>query len=510
MMSRNKAFWLVLGIFIGIVSWAVLTSNWEAIHQKAIAEPEAAVSPVQLGSNEPVESELVGLESLSRAFTRVAKQVSPAVVPINSEAVVKRRIHPFFDDEFFRRFFNFPEQEQQEILRGLGSGVIVNSDGYILTNNHVIDEADQIYVTIDREKYTATVVGTDPLTDLAVIKIDRTDLPTVRLGDSEELEVGEWVLAVGNPFSNILQNTVTAGIVSAKGRSGLAIGGGQGRGGVTYQDFIQTDAAINPGNSGGALVNLRGELVGINTAIVGQANVGIGFAIPINMAKNIMAQLIADGKVSRGYMGVQIQDVDENLAKIYGLKKPQGALVANVQEDSPASRAGIKAEDIILKIGETDIIDVDQLRRLVASYPPDSQVEIVVWRDEKSKNLKIKLGELDAEVAQESPRTPDQTSAGDRLGLRVQDLGDQLMRRYGYSNETGVIVTAVERNSVADREDIREGDLIQAVNRKSVTSVREFTALLADVKENEIVLLRVKRGSNNLFRALRVPAADKE
>ncbi|HNR66710.1 MAG TPA: DegQ family serine endoprotease [bacterium] len=508
MISRQKAFWLMMGAFIGVAAWMVISANWDTLYKPVLAEPQAKAAAIQLGSTEPIASELAGLEGLSKAFARVASQVNPAVVPINSEAVVKRQIHPFFEDEFFRRFFNFPEQQQEEIMRGLGSGVIVTSDGHILTNNHVIDEADQIYVTIDKEKYKAKIIGTDPLTDLAVIKIDKNGLSTVRLGDSDQLEVGEWVLAIGNPFSNILQNTVTAGIVSAKGRSGLAIGGSQGRSGVTYQDFIQTDAAINPGNSGGALVNLRGELVGINTAIVGQANVGIGFAIPINMAKSVMKQLMDDGKVSRGYLGVQIQDVDENLAKIYGLDKPRGALVASVQPDSPADKAGIKAEDIIVEIAGEKIADVEQLRRTVASYSPGTEVDVVVLRNEKNKSLKVKLAELDGETAEEPTDKPAKTTIGMRLGLQVQNLTDQLTQRYGYEGESGVFVTAVERNSVADREDIRQGDLIQAVNRQTVKNVAEFTAQLNKADEDDIILLRIKRGSSNLFRALRVPKTE--
>ena len=506
MNSRRNYFLVLLGIFIGAVSWIVISSNFD-FTRAGIANQAPQAEAVPLGSDEPVSQELEGLESLSKAFARVIKEVNPTVVTINSEAVVRRPVHPFFDDDFFRRFFDFPEQEREQIMRGLGSGVIVNPEGYILTNNHVISEADEIYVTIDRERYKAEVVGSDPLTDLAVVKIDKKDLKAIRLGDSDALEVGEWVLAIGNPFSNVLQNTVTAGIVSAKGRSGLPIGE-RGRAGVQYQDFIQTDAAINPGNSGGALVNLRGELVGINTAIVGQANVGIGFAIPISMAKHVMQQLIDEGRVSRGYMGVQIQDLDENLAQSYGLDKPSGALVASVQKDSPAEKAGIKAEDIILRIDDEKIENTDQLRRIVASYAPGTRVDVVVWRDDDEKRLKIKLGELGTDqTASARPRQGDRTAA-ERLGMEVQNLTDRLAERLKYEGESGVLVASIERNSVADREGIREGDLITAVNRQRISNIDEFNDVIKDLKADDIVLFRLKRGDASLFAALLVPEKD--
>jgi serine protease Do len=502
--SKKASALVVLGIFIGAIVGLVLASNF-SLTGDVEAQNSATIQPVALGSDEPVDEELKGLETLSKAFSKVAKEVSPSVVTINSEAVVKRRVHPFMDDEFFRRFFNFPDQDREQVLRGLGSGVIINPDGYILTNNHVISEADEIYVTFDNERYDAEIIGTDPYTDLAVIKIDKEDLPAIRLGDSDELDVGEWVLAIGNPFSDVLENTVTAGIVSAKGRTGLAIGGGR-RGGIQYQDFIQTDAAINPGNSGGAMVNLRGQLVGINTAIVGQANVGIGFAIPINMARGVMEQLIESGRVSRGYLGVTIQELDDALASSYGLDEPKGVLITGVQEDTPADKVGLKAEDIILSVDGEVVTNVTELQRTIASFAPESKVKLKIWRDNKESTVEVTLGELPTD--EEGMASPQASSNAEKLGLEVQNLTDQLAQRLGYEDEEGVLVADVKPTSVADREGLKEGDLIIAVNRQPVRNIGDFNKELSSVEPDDIVLFRIKRGSVSLFAALRMPESD--
>jgi serine protease Do len=501
---KNKIYSLVIlmAIFVGIVSGLIIASNFDFTSQSEAASPlpEPKAKAVVFGSQEPVPEQVASMETMSKAFTWVAKEVNPAVVTIKSKAVVQRKIHPFFDDDFFRRFFNMPQQDEEQILRGLGSGVIVKSDGYIVTNNHVVDEADEIQVSYKGEEYKANVVGTDPLTDVAVIKIDKENLATVRLGDSDELEIGEWVLAIGNPFDSILQNTVTAGIVSAKGRSGLALGGSQG---IQYQDFIQTDAAINPGNSGGALVNLRGELVGINTAIVGQANVGIGFAIPVNMVKDVMEQLVEKGRVIRGFLGVNIQAVDEKLAKSFGLDETTGVLVTMVQDDSPAEKAGLRSEDIILEVNGKQMESVEELQRVVASYSPGSKVDLTIWRNEKEKSVEVKLGERPG--SEPVAESPEASSATEKLGFDVQALTDDLASRLGYENEEGVLVSNVKSNSVADLEGIRKGDLITAVNRNAVKNLGDFNDEMEKVNADEIVLFRLKRGNVSLFAALRMP-----
>jgi serine protease Do len=494
MKSKKFSVILLFAVFLGIVVGLILASN---LHFPVTGN--AANQPVvTLGSTEPVSDELAGLEKLSKAFVRVAKEVSPAIVTINSQVVIKQRHNQTMDDEFFRYFFRVPEQEDQ-VRRGLGSGVIINSDGYILTNNHVVSEADKITVVIDKVENEAKVIGTDPESDLAVIKIEKTGLPTIKLGDSDALEVGEWILAVGNPFSDALQHTVTAGIVSAKGRSNLPISGGR----IQYQDFIQTDAAINPGNSGGAMVNLRGELVGINTAILGQANVGIGFAIPINLAKTVMEQLIKEGKVVRGWLGVYIESVGEDMAKAFDMKDPKGALVQRVVENGPAAKADIQAGDIIIKVNDTVIESSDQLTNLVATFTPDTKVDVVVWRDGKEKQVTVKLGERPQGGAPQDVEA--EKGAENKLGIEVQNLTSELAQRFGYEGDAGVLITDVQSGSVAEREGLQSGDLVMTVNRVKVSNVAEFNRVVGKLEAGQIVLLRLKREDMSFFRTLRIP-----
>jgi len=497
MKSKRTSMLLFVGVFMGIVVGLVLSANMNWMNRVV-----AANAPVALGSNEPVSQELAGLQSLSKAFVAVAKQSNPAVVTINSKKTVKQRYtNPFMNDPFFRQFFQVPE-DRDMVMRGLGSGVIVNPDGYILTNNHVIADMDEITVTIDRTEHEAKVIGKDPASDVAVIKIDKKGLPTIKLGNSDNLEVGEWVLAIGNPFSDVLEKSVTAGIVSAKGRS---LGSGLGNGQLKFQDFIQTDAAINPGNSGGALVNLRGELVGINTAIIGQANVGIGFAIPINLAKSVMEQLIATGKVRRGYLGVQIGEVDEEMAESTGLDKPKGAYVQSVVKGGPADKAGIREDDIILKIKDTDINTRDQLTAYVASLPPDSKVDAMIWRNKEAKTLTVELGERPAEESLDKGSSSAPQKA-EKLGIEVQEVTKESIEEFELpENEDGVVISAVEANSPAERKGLQRGDLIQAVNGTVVKSVREFKTALGPINAGSVVRLRILRANMTFTVYLRVP-----
>ncbi|MBM3213205.1 Do family serine endopeptidase, partial [Candidatus Poribacteria bacterium] len=343
------------------------------------------------------EVDLSGLRSLNAAFIKVAKEVNPSVVNISTKSEIKtpsrrsqsRRpdnewdpFRDFFGDEFFKRFFDTP---QSQTKRSLGSGVIISEDGYILTNSHVVSDADEIKVTLDGKKeYDAKIIGADKDTDVAVIKIDANKLPFARLGDSDKLQVGEWVLAIGNPLR--LSHTVTAGIISAIGRSNVGL--------ANYENFIQTDASINPGNSGGPLVNIEGEVIGINTAIATAGtpgNIGIGFAIPINMAIEIKDQLTKKGKVTRGWLGIQLQDIDSDIAEKYGLKEAKGVLVAMVFDDSPAGKAGIKAGDLIIEFNGKNVEDGSHLKRLVASAGPNESVEVKVIRDKKERVFDVKL-----------------------------------------------------------------------------------------------------------------------
>jgi serine protease Do len=493
MKSRKVTLLVVFAVFVGVVVGLILSSNLN-ITSKSIAADENTALPVILGAQADVQDspEMASAISFSKAFAQVAKSVKSSIVTIKSTQTVRNEV-----PDFWQQFFNVPEEQ---VRQGLGSGVIVNSDGYIITNNHVVEGADELQVTIGKDEYDAEIVGRDPESDLAVIKIDANDLYAIKLGDSEALEVGEWVLAIGNPFSALLDQTVTAGIVSAKGRKNLT------RGEIPFENFIQTDAAINPGNSGGALVNLRGELVGINTMIYSGSggSVGIGFAIPINLAKNVMQQLINSGKVARGWLGVSIGALDEDMAEALGLDEPKGALVNDVTNGSPADDAGLQESDVILNVGGHSIADYNELVNVVANYPPGETVKVTVWRDSKERIFEVELGER---PASESLAQEEAEKLENALGIKVDALTPENMRRFEveYEDEKGVLVTGVKQGSVAAKENIRPGDLVISVNRKAVESVTDFNNLTQDLEPNKVVLLRMKRGRSSFYAALRVP-----
>jgi serine protease Do len=432
-------------------------------------------------------------------FISVAKAARASVVNISSSQKPKsgeRSLSPFFDDPFFRRFFGeeferrFPAPRERK-EQGLGSGVIVSPDGHVLTNNHVIEQADEIKVLLsDKRTYKAKLIGSDPKTDVAVIKIEATNLPVLPWGDSAHLQVGEMVLAVGNPFG--LNQTVTMGIISAVGRANMGI--------VDYEDFIQTDAAINPGNSGGALVNLKGELVGINTAIFSRTggNMGIGFAIPSNMAKSVMNSLMKYGKVVRGWLGVSIQEVNQDLAKEFGAAETNGALVADVMDDSPAAKAKIQRGDIITAYNGTRINDPAHLRALVADTAPDTAVTLTVLREKHQRDVKIVIGELPKDMAKASRGGPD-TGKGDHAlaGVTVEPLPE----RGGRSGrkEMGVAVAEVEPDSAADRAGLKQGDVIREINRKPVRTVQDFERIAGQLEPKSRTLLLITRGNATVF-----------
>lgn len=443
-----------------------------------------------------VQAKLPGAKELSDTFVKAVKEVNSSVVTITSEKLISMEDTPFrhqFGDEFFWRYFDFPQQDLKSTV--LGSGVIVNAKkGYILTNNHVVENADEITVLLmDEREYKAEIVGRDAKSDLAVLKIDADDLIAVKLGDSDELEVGEWVLAIGSPFSQNLSHTVTAGIVSAKGRSHII-------GGIGYEDFIQTDAAINPGNSGGALINLDGKLVGINTAIAtggfNRGNVGVGFAIPINLAKRIMEDLINEGRVIRAWLGVYIQDVDDLLAKSLGLEDREGAVVTQVVDGSPADKAGIKIQDVIVMFNGKKVRDTANLKNMVSSTRPGTRTTVDVIRRKKKKTLRVHLSELpeDDKIAF-VPRK--ETS---KLGLRVESTDSNIARRLGIErDETGVVVVEVHRNSKAAKAGILKGDIIKRIGNMEVDGVNEFREVLDNESVNDTVLLLIKRRGGSLF-----------
>ena len=430
-------------------------------------------------------------------FVNLAEKLGPVVVNISTAQIIKEAPTPFEREdplaEFWRRFFgeNYPPDFRQQAL---GSGVIIERDGTILTNNHVIENAQKIVVRLsnDDRPFTAKVIGADEKTDLAVIKINvGRDLPVAPLGDSDRLKVGEWIVAMGSPFG--LQNTITAGIVSAKSRQ---IGAGP------YDDFIQTDASINPGNSGGPLINMQGEVVGINTAIFSRTggNIGIGFAIPINLAKELLPELKTKGKVTRGWLGVSIQRVTPEIAESLGMEAAIGALVATVASDSPAEHAGIKVRDVIVEYGRKPIKDSSDLPLMVARTHVGTKVNITVLRDKRSVPLTVTIAELKDEEA--VARAPEKERD---FGLTVQNVTPEIAQSLGLKRAQGVVITAVERGSAADDAGLRRGDVILEIDGKTVRNLTEYRLAIAGLKKGESSLFLVQRGQSTSFVALRVP-----
>jgi serine protease Do len=450
------------------------------------------------------DQSIATLKDMSRAFNSVAEDASNAVVYIEVEKEVTARQTPFggggMPPGLFERFFGQPMPQapqggEEGTLRpfGQGSGFIISEDGYIVTNHHVVGDADRVSVELmDGREYEAELIGTDPRTEVALIKIDEKNLPTLPLGNSDNLQVGEWVLAVGSPFG--LSHTVTAGIVSARGRGNVGI--------VDYADFIQTDASINPGNSGGPLVNLDGQVVGLNTAIISRSggNNGIGLAVPINMVKNITDQLRENGAIQRGFLGIGIQDLDDDLAQWFDIDGGNGILVSEVQPDSPAEKAGLKQDDVIVGYNGQAVEGAGSFRSRVASTRPGEKVELEVMRDGKKVTKTAKLGTLDEDlmVAKEAGA---KSSGETKLGLAVQDLDSDLADRFGYESEKGVVVSGVKPGSPAARAGIRPGELIQEVNRQEVASVKDFRKALKDDSERG-ALLRVTNGEMSRYVAL--------
>ncbi len=449
-----------------------------------------------------------------KGFAHVAQQATPAVVFIQVEKQVdvgRQGPMPFnnpyelFGDEFFERFFGRRFQRPQQIpppqgggqrrgfvQTGQGSGFIITKDGYILTNTHVVGDADRIRVKLQNGKeYMARRVGADSRTEVAVIKIEADDLPTVKLGDTSKLETGEWVVAIGNPFG--LKETLTVGVVSAKGRAGIGI--------TDYEDFIQTDAAINPGNSGGPLLNIDGEVVGINTAIYSRSGgyMGIGFAVPIDLAVGIKDQLVTDGKVTRGYLGVLLNpgDLDAEMARSFGLKAGGGVLLADVVRDGPADKAGLKAGDIVLELQGVPVSETRVFRQAVAKLRPESKAELTVFRDGKNRTFTVTIGSApdDGEAGVNDPTGEESEAAvAAKFGLTLQALTPDLARQFGYDRAEGVLIAGVEPGSPAAREGVQPGDLVEGVNRKPVASPAEFHRLAAADKGPVLLQIRTSRG----------------
>ncbi len=456
--------------------------------------------------SDEAHSRLRDATDLSTAFEDVATAIKPSVVNISSvkrvaarqtipEPLLNSPFRDFFGDRFPDRFQDRGDSRSRDYFQeGVGTGVVVSDDGYILTNNHVVEDADEVKVRLsDDRSFKAEVIGTDPKTDLAVIKVNASELQAARLGDSSDVRIGEWVVAVGNPFG--LSHTLTAGIVSATGRSNMGI--------VDYEDFIQTDAAINPGNSGGPLVNLRGEVIGINTAIFSRSGgyMGLGFSIPINMAKSVMRSLIDEGHVVRGYLGAMIQNLDAGMADSFGYDSTDGALIGDVVADGPAAEAGLKEGDIVLAYNGKPVGNVVELRASVAETRPGTRASLDVFRDGARKTIEVEIGELKGGAAGSSE--PGRATHDD-LGLTVRTLTPQLADQLGYDDAEGVVVTEVEPYSPAADAGIRPRDVIVKVGGKPVNTASEFRKALSSSDLTEGVRLRIRSGDSERFAFLRI------
>lgn len=434
------------------------------------------------------------IEETSRAFSEIVKAVSPSVVNISSTKVLGRQQMPY--DEFFDFFTPVPDGKNRRFKeQSLGSGVIVTEDGYIVTNNHVVEQSSDIRVTLlDKRTFKAKFIGADPKTDIAIIKIDAKGLPVIPWGDSEKLQVGEFVLAIGNAFG--LHHTVTMGIISAVGRADVGI--------ADYEDFIQTDAAINPGNSGGPLVNIKGDIIGINTAIFSKTGgyQGIGFAVPGNMVRAVKDQLLKEGKVTRGWLGVTIQELTPEIAQKFGMKAAEGVLVSDVAKNSPAFKAGVVPGDIIISFNGKKTTDVGVLRNLVAQSKIGSDASLALMRNGKEIMVKAQIVELPSDTPEPSPRpAPGPDAFVNALsGLTVTDLSSALAKQLSLDkDERGVVILKIEPGTVADDAGLRKGDVLQEIDRQRVTNLTDFNRTLSKLQTDESVLLFVNRNGRKFY-----------
>ena len=491
-------------VAVGIVIGIVVASDMGWL-PTGTAGPELTPDPIVRPVATAPQLPMAG--GSGKNFVEIAKSVKPAVVNIAATRNGKSGEGPQsspLDDPFFRKFFgeeffkrDAPQREPKE--RGQGSGVIVEANGLIITNNHVVNKADEIRVFLsDKREFKGKLIGTDAKTDIAVVKIEATGLPTIPWADSDQLEVGEFVLAVGSPFG--LTQTVTMGIVSAVGRASMGI--------AEYEDFIQTDAAINPGNSGGALVNVRGELVGINTAIFSQSggNMGIGFAVPSNLSRAIMDQLVRTGKVVRGWLGVAIQDLTPELATQFGITDTKGVLVSDVMDDSPAKRAGFERADVIVEYDGKPMDSPTHLRNAVAQTPIGKKVSVKLIRDKKPKTLEVSIAEQPKSLGQPSAEESRESAVptGVLSDLDVRELNEELTARYGLkATERGVVVVRVKSGSTAEEMGVREGDIILEVNRKAVSSLKSYERAASGLAKDQAVLLLIKRKGQTIYLTLR-------
>lgn len=486
---------ILILLLVAAIPISILTANPDWMSKLAYA--------VEVGHAKVSQSQLETATDLSQAFRHVARSIRPSVVSISSIRRIKAKqpsvqrfgspvpneFRGFFNDDLFEKFFEFKMPQGGFEQRGLGSGVIVSEDGYILTNDHVVGDADEVNVTLsDDREFRAEIVGTDKSTDLAVLKIEADHLEPASLGDSDELEVGEWILAMGSPFG--LDQTVTAGIISAKSRANVGL--------TDYEDFIQTDAAINPGNSGGPLVNLHGEVVGINTAIASRSGgyMGVGFAIPSAMVQHVMDSIIADGHVTRGWLGAMIQDLDDDLAESFGYDSTDGVLIGDLVADGPGKKSGLQSGDIVIKYNGDVVESANELRNAVARTSPEDNVELEIFRDGDHKTIYVEIGQLE----EGSLRLGSSSDTAVDLGMTVQTLNADDARELGVKeNVKGVVVTNVEPGSLAARAMIRPKDVIVSVGGESIDSVAEFRDAMAQQEPEAGIRMQVLRGGFKRF-----------
>ncbi len=503
-MSKFKFSWpavlgfIAMGVLVGVLLTFGLNldSKSHALGGKGSGTIYVENTALQTGTGDDQTATVKDFNP-NTAFVEVVKKVRPSIVTIYTTKNIKVPANPWH--RFFREFgFENEQQDQQGAEEqeyqqgGLGSGIIISKDGYILTNTHVIKDVDELTVRlVDEEEYKAKVIGTDPTTDVALIKIEAKDLPIAILGNSDQLQVGEWVLAIGSPLE--LNFTVTAGIVSALGRDINII---QDRQGLSIENFIQTDAAINPGNSGGALINIRGEVIGVNSAIATPTGtyIGYGFAIPVNLAKTVVDDFIKYGEVRRGYIGVSIRPMTPVIAKGVGLEKPRGVFVNDVLKGQAADKAGIKAGDVILEVNGVVMNQPNQVQAKIGSYDPGDKVDVLIWRDGKQKTYQLVLQSREGDAAPVAGKREQKESKIENLGMRVKDLTASELKNLDL--ESGVLLQSIQNNSPAYKEGLRGGDVIYKIDGKAVESVSMFTKYLDSLNVGDIVKIQIRRRDN--------------
>lgn len=490
-MNKQNRPSLIAGLIVtGVVVGVVLTANF-GVHSSLDAQTKGSIytegTIKQVQNNEKLN---IANFNPNQVFTEIVEKVRPSIVSVYTTKTVSVQQNPFY--EFFGRRGMPQDENHQYKQQGSGSGIIISKDGYVITNNHVVEDMDELQVKlIDNREFPAEVIGRDPKTDIALLKIDGDDLPISVLGNSDNINIGEWVMAFGSPLG--LTSTVTAGIVSAIGRNVNILGGGD-----AIEDYIQTDAAINPGNSGGALVNVNGEVIGVNSAIATRTNyyMGYGFAIPINIAKSVIDDLMKFGEVRRGYLGVYIEEVDPVDAKGVGLDKPKGVLVTNVQKDKAADKAGVEAGDVILAVNGVEVNQPNELQAKIGTFNPGDEVNITLWHDGKKKNIDVVLLSAEGQINLSSNSKKEELKKGiPNIGMSLKDLSSKQLNQYDL--DSGVIVADVDRYSKAAEAGIRPGDVIYEVDKKSVDNVHDFNNMLEDHNKGDVVRLKVRTKQQN-------------